>query len=140
MSAPSLGGFLVVLALAAPGRAGTILRHAGRTTTGTTCSSPRVDPKTGDVVAESEKQAVKDAPHGCAPAGGPKPDVPTQPTPAPEPEKPAVVAKPSDPPHRDQPIGGDKPAADKPADTSGKNDGKNDTASTDQKPTDKPSV
>jgi hypothetical protein len=129
MSAIRLGSVLVVLALAAPGRAGTILRHAG-----TTCSSPRVDPKTGDVVAESEKQAVKDAPHGCAPAGGPKPDVPTQPTPAPEPEKPAVVAKPSDPPHRDQPIGGDKPAAEKPA------DGKNDTASTDQKPTDKPSV
>ena len=134
MSASALGGFLVVLALAAPGRASTILRHAG--SSGTTCSSPRVDPKTGDVVAESEKQAVKDAPHGCAPAGGPKPDVPTQPTPAPEPEKPAVVAKPSDPPHRDQPIGGEKPAADKQADASGKND----TASTDQKPTDKPSV
>jgi hypothetical protein len=130
MSALRLGSLLVVLALAAPGHASTILRH------GTTCSSPRVDPKTGDVVAESEKQAVKDAPHGCAPAGGPKPDVPTQPTPAPEPEKPAVVAKPSEPPHRDQPIGGEKPAADKPADTSGKND----TASTDQKPTDKPSV
>ena len=90
---------------------------------------------TGDVVAESEKQAVKDAPHGCAPAGGPKPDVPTQPTPAPEPEKPTVVAKPSEAPHRDQPIGGEKPA-EKPADSSGKND----TASTDQKPTDKPSV
>jgi hypothetical protein len=126
MSAIRLGAVLVVLALAAPGRASTVPRH------GTTCSSPRVDPKTGDVVAESEKQAVKDAPHGCTPAGGPKPDVPTQPTPAPEPEKPAVVAKPSEPPHRDQPIGGDKPA-DKPAD-------KNDTASTDPKPTDKPSV
>jgi hypothetical protein len=133
MSAIRLGSVLVVLALAAPGRAAS-LRHGNRSTT--TCSSPRVDPKTGDVVAESDKQAVKDAPHGCAPAGGPKLDVPTQPTPAPEPEKPAVVAKPSDPPHREQPIGGEKPAADKPADPSGKND----TASTDPKPTDKPSV
>jgi hypothetical protein len=134
MSAMRLGSVLVVLALAAPGRAGTILRHTG--SSGTTCSSPRVDPKTGDVVAESDKQAVKDAPHGCAPAGGPKPDVPTQPTPAPEPEKPTVVAKPSDPPHRDQPIGGEKPAADKPATDKPAND----TASNDQKPTDKPSV
>ncbi len=130
MSAIRLGSILVVLALAAPGRAGTILRPGT-----TTCSSPRVDPKGGDVVAESEQQAVKDAPRGCSPAGGPKPDVPTQPTPAPEPEQPAVVAKPSDPPHRDQPISGDKPAAEKPTDS-----GKNDTASTDQKPTDKPSV
>lgn len=134
MSAMRLGSVLVVLALAAPGRAGA--GHARATPNGTTCSSPRVDPKTGDVVAESEKQAVKDAPHGCAPAGGPKPDVPTQPTPAPEPEKPTVVAKPSDPPHRDQPIGGDKPAPDKPATDKPAND----TASNDQKPTDKPSV
>jgi hypothetical protein len=91
------------------------------------CSAPRVDPKTGDVVAESKKRAVKEGPHGCAPAGGPKPDVPTQPTPAPEPEKPAVAAKPSEPPHhRDQPIGSEKPA--------------NDTAANDKKPTDKPAV
>ncbi|MEO8841837.1 MAG: hypothetical protein ABI591_31695 [Kofleriaceae bacterium] len=137
MSAIRLGSVLVVLALAAPGGAGTVLRHGAglRHGVGHGCSSPRVDPKTGDVVAESEKQAVKDAPHGCVPAGGPKPDVPTQPTPAPEPEKPAVVAKPSEPPHRDQPIG-DKPAADKPTDPSGKND----TASSDPKPTDKPLV
>ena len=128
MSATRLGAVLIVLALAAPSGASAIHARPG----GTTCSTPRVDPKTGDVVTESEKQAVadhgKDAPHGCAPAGGPKPEVPTQPTPAPEPEKPAVAAKPSDPPHRDQPIGGEKPEA------------KNDTASTDKKPTDKPSV
>jgi len=117
MSVTRLGSVLIVLALAAP---------SGATAIRTTCSTPRVDPKTGDVVTESEKQAVadhaKDAPHGCAPAGGPKPEVPTQPTPAPEPEKPAVAAKPSDPPHRDQPIGGEKPTAEKPTDA------KNDTA------------
>src|SRR4051794_11275649 len=100
MSAIRVGAVLVVLAFAVPGHA-----SAGSWYRAGTCSSPRVDPKTGDVVAESEKQAVKDAPHGCTPAGGPKPEVPTQPTPAPEPEKPAVVAKPSDPPHREQPIG-----------------------------------
>jgi hypothetical protein len=112
-----LGSVLLVLALS--GRVDAGARHA--------CSAPRVDPKTGDVVAESEKQAVKEGPHGCTPAGGPKPDVPTQPTPAPEPEKPAVVAKPSEPAHRDQPIGVDKPATD--------------TASNDdKKPTDKPTV
>jgi len=119
MSSVRLGSALLVLAFAA--RVDASATHRG-------CSVPRVDPKTGDVVAESEKQAVKDGPHGCTPAGGPKPDVPTQPTPAPEPEKPAVATKPSEPPHRDQPIGSEKPT---PA---------NDTAANDQKPTDKPAV
>jgi hypothetical protein len=80
-----------------------------------TCSKPRVDPKTGDVTAES---AVADHDKGCTPAGGPKPDVPTQPTPAPEPEKPSVAANPSQRPHRDQPMCPDKPAANDTASTS----------------------
>ncbi|HEY6035841.1 MAG TPA: hypothetical protein VIV58_16315 [Kofleriaceae bacterium] len=78
------------------------------------CSQPHVDPKTGDVVAT------------CAPAGGPKPDVPVQPVPAPEPEKPPVAVKGPEGAHRDQPCPGDKV----------KPDPKTDTASND-KPSDK---
>ncbi|HET9991388.1 MAG TPA: hypothetical protein VFQ65_22815, partial [Kofleriaceae bacterium] len=55
--------------------------------------------------------------HGCAPAGGPKPDVPVQPVPAPEPEKPPVTAKAPEGAHRDQPCPGDKPKPDAKADT-----------------------
>ena len=112
MSALRVGLVVVLLGLAGHARAST-----------KACSKPRVDPKTGDVTAES---AVADHDKGCAPAGGPKPDVPTQPTPAPEPEKPTVVAKPSEPAHRDQPLCPDKPEK-APVKA-------NDTASTDKKP------
>jgi hypothetical protein len=130
MSSLRLALVLLVLALGAKADA-----RVGRA-----CSAPRVDPKTGDVVAESEKQAVKDGPHGCAPAGGPKPDVPTQPTPAPEPETPAVATKPSEPPHRDQPIGSEKPAPPANDPATDKKPPATDTAANDQKPTEKPSV
>jgi hypothetical protein len=75
------------------------------------CAQPHVDPKTGDVTDGAVATAAH-SDHGCAPAGGPKPDVPTQPTPAPEPEKPPVTAKSPDAPHRDQPCPGDKPKTD----------------------------
>ena len=73
------------------------------------CTQPHPDPKTGDVVSESGHE-------GCMPPGGPKADVPVAPTPTPEPEKPTVVAKPSEAPHREQPSPADKPKLDKPAD------------------------
>ncbi len=69
------------------------------------CAQPHPDPKTGDVVSEAAQP-------GCATPGGPKADVPSAPTPTPEPETPAVVAKPSES-HREQPSPADKP---KPAD------------------------
>jgi hypothetical protein len=90
------------------------------------CSQPHVDPKTGDVNDGAVATAAHDD-HGCATAGGPKPDVPVQPVPAPEPEKPPVAAKSPEGVHRDQPCPGDKP----------KTDPKTDTASND-KPTDHP--
>jgi len=88
------------------------------------CSQPHVDPKTGDVTDGAVATAAHDD-HGCAPAGGPAPDVPVQPVPAPEPEKPPVAAKAPEGVHRDQPCPGTKP------------DPKTDTASN-EKPSEKP--
>ena len=88
------------------------------------CSQPHVDPKTGDVTDGAVATAAHDD-HGCAPAGGPKPDVPAQPVPAPEPEKPPVAAKAPEGVHREQPCPGTKP------------DPKTDTASN-EKPSEKP--
>jgi len=78
------------------------------------CSQPHVDPKTGDVSDGAVATAARDD-HGCAPAGGPKPDVPVQPVPAPEPEKPPIAVKSPDAAHRDQPCPDDK-ATGKPTD------------------------
>jgi hypothetical protein len=94
------------------------------------CSQPHVDPKTGDVSDGAVATAAHDD-HGCAPAGGPKPDVPVQPVPAPEPEKPPVAAKTPEGVHRDQPCPGADP----------KPDTKTDTAANEKhgdKPSDKP--
>jgi hypothetical protein len=76
------------------------------------CSQPHVDPKTGDVSDGVATAAAAHDDHGCAPAGGPKPDVPVQPVPAPEPEKPPVAGKAPEGVHRDQPCPGDKPKTD----------------------------
>jgi hypothetical protein len=86
------------------------------------CAQPHVDPKTGDVTDGAIATAGHDD-RGCAPAGGPKPDVPVQPVPAPEPEKPPVAAKSPDGVHRDQPC----PGADAKPDT------KTDTAANDKR-------
>jgi hypothetical protein len=96
------------------------------------CSQPHVDPKTGDVTDGAVATAASArGDHGCAPAGGPKPDVPVQPVPAPEPEKPPVAAKSPEGVHRDQPCPGDKPKPETKPET------KTDTAAND-KPSDHP--
>ncbi|CAN5479100.1 hypothetical protein BH11MYX1_BH11MYX1_16840 [soil metagenome] len=75
------------------------------------CAQPRPSPKTGDVIDESAQL-------GCVTPGGPNANVPVAPTPVPEPEKPAVVAKPSEAPHREQPSPADQPKPETPAEKS----------------------